>query len=324
MSVDDVNKKLRTYFKKEHRITSEITPTSEADKKAMTLNNDLPPQSLAEDSAEKIEPFKNIAVYKKDSVGYLKSIRTSLTQAESVIQRGNLSNGLQFSLYPTQTLDDQTYANIVVNFGTSESLLNQKEIIDFTAYLLLRGSEKYSLQDIADKSIEADGEVLVIPHGNSIELKVVADKAHFADYLDFVLDVVRTPLFEKQQFDLIKMKSLNRLDRSFTEPETVATFALNKLVNQYSEDDLRGFSTPKHTKKFINKASNEQVKQFYNRYFNMSNAQVSVTGDINPQKIKGILNHHLANWSGQENYDAIGTVYKTCSSTEASLACRTT
>lgn len=126
LSVDDVNKKLRTYFKKEHRITSEITPTSEADKKAMTLNNDLPPQSLAEDSAEKIEPFKNIAVYKKDSVGYLKSIRTSLTQAESVIRRGNLSNGLQFSLYPTQTLDDQTYANIVVNFGTSESLLNQK------------------------------------------------------------------------------------------------------------------------------------------------------------------------------------------------------
>lgn len=32
--------------------------------------------------------------------------------------------------------------------GTAQSLMNKSEVIDLTAYLLLRASDKYSLQDI--------------------------------------------------------------------------------------------------------------------------------------------------------------------------------
>lgn len=310
LDVNTINQQLRVYFKPDHRISSEITPTSKSEKKVMQADAHTVSDTLMNDADEKPQPLKNVTVYKKEIAHYLQDVIEHSKEAESEIVRGKLNNGLQYALYSTSTLDDQSYANLVVNFGTAESLFNKGEVIDLTAYLMMRGSDRYSLQDITDKSIEADGEVLVVPNGNSIEFRVSADKAHFSDYLKFVLELIKTPTFDKSQFNQIKTKSLNRLDRSYTEPETVATFAMSKLVNQYPEGDLRGFSSPEFSKKSINKVTNEQIKSFYKKYFNMHHAQIAVTGEINPQQIKALLETELSSWNGQEDYAPIGAIYQ--------------
>lgn len=85
-----------------------------------------------------------------------------------------LKNGAKYALFPTATRDDKTYATISVNFGTAQSLFKQGEILDLTAYLLLRASQEHSLQDIADQSIAAGGSAFAQADANAIHIQIVA------------------------------------------------------------------------------------------------------------------------------------------------------
>ena len=133
-------------------------------------------------------------MYKRESAAHLKSIKDVLTASERKVQSGSLNNGLKYKIYSAETSDDMAYGTFVINFGTKDSTQNQKQIIEFVSYLMARGTKDQSLQDIADRGIEANGEFLIFPDANSIEVKVSADHDKFLDYFAFVLDVIQKPL----------------------------------------------------------------------------------------------------------------------------------
>jgi zinc protease len=74
---------------------------------------------------------------------------------------------------------------------------------------MLRGSEKYTLQEIADKSIEASGAATATSADNGMTINIQARKDKFEDFFKFVVEVMKQPSFEQSQFDLIKSQSLS-------------------------------------------------------------------------------------------------------------------
>lgn len=50
---------------------------------------------------------------------------------------------------------------------------------------------------------------------------------------------MKNPKFEQSQFDLIKLQSLSSLDRPYTEPETVSSLTIARLLETYQPGDLR-------------------------------------------------------------------------------------
>ncbi len=157
------------------------------------------------------------------------------------------------------------------------------------AYLLLRGSDQYSLQDIADKSIEAGGGATANASGNSITIQIVAKKEKFEDYFKFILEVLKKPKFEQSQFDLIKSQSLSALDRPYTEPETVAALTMTRLLETYQPGDLRYHFEPELSKQQIKAATVEQVKTLYQNFFVSNHAQIAITGDYQAKTMLKIL-----------------------------------
>ncbi len=120
--------------------------------------------------------MKDVSVYQAEVAQYVQQSKQYLEATEKKIQRGTLKNGMQYALFPTSTRDDKTYATIEVNFGTAEALKNKSQILDFMAYLLLRASEQYSLQNIADKTIEAGGDATAAAIDNGITIQISAKK----------------------------------------------------------------------------------------------------------------------------------------------------
>ena len=303
LTVKKLNQNLNDFFKAKNRLDTYVEPT-ELNNDASTIQAlDHDQKLIEEDGKPKV--LKDITLYKKDVSESLKNIQSSLLEAKGQIKKGTLSNGAQYALYNTETLDDQSYANIIINFGTAESMQNQKQIIDFTAYLLMRGSEKYSHQDIVDRGIDVNGEVLVIPSLNSIEIKVLADKAGFEDYLNFVLEQIQHPSFNEKQFNIIKTRALNQLDRNFTEPNAVTKYALYDLTNHYAESDIRFNEKPELEKKHIEAVTLQRIKEFYAQYVKANHADIVVTGEFDQNKMTQLLEQQLGKWNGQETYELI-------------------
>ncbi|MNG56860.1 Protease 3 precursor [compost metagenome] len=310
LKLTDVNQTLTQFLVPQHRVSGDIQPTPEEQKKALKQKQASEPAKTLTQTDIQAEPLKDSRVYQQEVAEYVKASKQSLVNTEKKIQRGTLKNGIQYALYPTSTRDDKTYATISIDFGTEKSLFNQGEALDLMAYLLLRGSDQYSLQDIADKSIEAGGGATANAAGNSITIQIVAKKEKFADYFKFMLDVLKKPKFEPSQFDLIKSQSLSALDRPYTEPETVAALTMTRLLETYQPGDLRYHFEPEFSKQQIKAATVEQVKTLYQNFFVSNHAQIAITGDYQAKTMLKILQKEFGGWKAQLPYQRLSSDYQ--------------
>ena len=310
LKLNEVNQTLTEFLIPAHRVSGDIRPTPEDQKKALEqkLSGETP-KSL-DQTAVAEEPLKDTRVYQQEVAEYVKSSKQYLVNTEQKIQRGSLKNGIAYALYPTSTRDDKTYATISIDFGTEKSLFNQGEVLDLMAYLLLRGSEQHSLQEIADKSIEVGGGAVASVSGNSINIQVVAKKDQFADYFKFILAVLNHPKFEQSQFDLIKSQSLSMLDRPYTEPETVAALTLTRLLETYQPGDLRYHFEPELAKKQLQAATVAQVKSLYQQFFISQHAQIAVTGDYQAKPMLALLQKEFGAWTAKMPYQRLSSDYQ--------------
>lgn len=310
LKLTDVNQTLTQFLVPQHRVSGDIQPTPEEQKKALKQKQASEPVKTLTQTDLQAEPLKDSRVYQQEVTEYVKASKQSLVNTEKKIQRGTLKNGIQYALYPTSTRDDKTYATISIDFGTEKSLFNQGEALDLMAYLLLRGSDQYSLQDIADKSIEAGGGATANAAGNSITIQIVAKKEKFADYFKFMLEVLKKPKFEPSQFDLIKSQSLSALDRPYTEPETVAALTMTRLLETYQPGDLRYHFEPEFSKQQIKAATVEQVKTLYQNFFVSNHAQIAITGDYQAKTMLKILQKEFGGWKAQLPYQRLSSDYQ--------------
>ncbi|VTX66605.1 M16 family metallopeptidase [Acinetobacter ursingii] len=305
LNVNEVNQTLKQFLMPEHRIAGDIKPTPEEQKKALEQKKQQEkPKTLDQQQAAE-EPLKDASIYKQEVSQYVKSSADYLQNTEKKIQRGKLKNGMQYALFPTQTRDDRVYATITLDFGTEKSLFDKGTVLDLTSYLLLRGSDKYTLQQVADKSIEAGGAATATSADNGMTINIQARKDKFEDFFKFVVEVMKHPSFEQTQFDLIKSQSLASLDRPYTEPETVAALNLARLIEIYQPGDLRYHFEPEFAKKQLNQATQAQVKQLYNQFFAMNHAQIAITGDFDAKKMQQFIAQSFGSWSSSQPYQKI-------------------
>ena len=310
LNVTDLNKIYKEFLTPEHRVIGNILPTPEDQKKAQQQAEAAkkPVETLAQ-QAQAEEPLKDASIYRAEVKQYVDESKQYLNQKEKQIQRGKFKNGIQYALFPTQTRDDKTYATIALDFGTAESLMNKGELLDLTAYLMLRASKDQSLQQIADKIIDVGGGATVSANGNGLSINIVARKEKFAEFLKYVIDVVKAPAFEQSQFDLIKSQSLSSLDSPYTEPDTVAAMTLSRLVEIYQPGDIRYHFEPELVKKELNAATRDQVQQLYQKFFKTQHAQIAVTGDFDAKQIQKLLKNEFSDWKTQEPYQRLDSKF---------------
>lgn len=309
MTANELNTTLKSFLTASHRFHGDIQPTPEDQKKALEKKQATEKPKTLDQQAEQPEPLKDVSVYQAEVAQYVEKSKQYLDATEKKIQRGTLKNGMQYALFPTSTRDDKTYATIDINFGTAESLMNKAQILDFTAYLLLRASDQYSLQNIADKTIESGGGATATATDNGISIQISAKKDKFEDFFKYIVSVMKNPKFEQTQFDLIKLQSLSSLDRPYTEPETVASLTIARLLETYQPGDLRYHFEPELAKKQIQAATNQQVIELHKKYFAMQNAQISITGQYNPKSIKTVLDQQFGSWKNNQQYQRLSTEF---------------
>ena len=318
LDVKTVNQSLNQFLTAKNRLSATITPTPDEQKKAATSTAVSASKTL-DQQAVPAEAFKEVKTYKTEVKSYVKTAKTKLNAVDQQIQRGSLANGVKYALYPTTTRDDKTYATISIDFGRAESLFNRKELIGLTAYLVLRGSEQYERQKLIDESIKVSGNAQVSSSSNSFTVQVSAKKEHFTEYFKFILDNLKQPKFEDKEFDLIRQQSLASLDRPYTEPDTVVALKLGKILEQYQPGDLRYHFEPELSKAQLSKASNAQVKAFYQEFFNLEQAQVAVTGEFVAADMQQFLAKELGNWPGKIPFARVLPRYKAYSAQQHHL-----
>ena len=310
LNVSQVNQVYRGFLKPEYRISGNILPTPEDQKKAQEVPQTEVPKKTLDQQAETEEPLKDVSVYQAEVKQYVAQSKQYLSAKDKQIQRGKLKNGIKYALFQTNIRDDKVYATISLDFGTAQSLMNKGEILDLTAYLMLRSSETQSLQQIADKIIEVGGSATASPSSNGLNIQISAKKEKFAEFFQYVVDVLKNPAFEQSQFNLIKGQTLSSLDRPYTEPDTVSSLTMARTIEVYQPGDIRFHFEPELATRQFKAATREQVVALYQQFFKTHHAHIAVTGEFQPKSIQKMLKNSFADWKAAQPYERLKSEYR--------------
>lgn len=310
LNVSQVNQVYKGFLKPEYRISGNILPTPEDQKKAQEVTQTEAPKKTLDQQVETEEPLKDVSVYQAEVKQYVAQSKQYLSAKDKQIQRGKLKNGIKYALFPTNIRDDKVYATISLDFGTAQSLMNKGEILDLTAYLMLRSSESQSLQQIADKIIEVGGSATASPSSNGLNIQISAKKEKFAEFFQYVVDVLKNPAFEQSQFDLIKGQTLSSLDRPYTEPDTVSSLTMARTIEVYQPGDIRFHFEPELATRQFKAATREQVVALYQQFFKTHHAHIAVTGEFQPKSIQKMLKNSFADWKAVQPYERLKSEYR--------------
>lgn len=318
LTPEQVNRIYNQVLQPQQRLEAQLKPTATSAKPQTPENTAVHRQPITKSVSQTqlaAEALLDAKTYQQQVQAYLPQSAQRLKSSEAKIQRGQLTltakdqQPIQYAIFNSPTRDGKSYATISLQFADASSLKGQSEALSLMTYLLLRGTDQYDLQSIADKSIALGGSAAASLEDNILSIRVSAKQEHFAEYLQFVLDLLQNANFSQSQFDLIRSQQLASLNRPYTEPQTVAGLSLARLTERYAPDDLRYHFEPEQAKLALQQLRRQDVVALYNRVLGAQHAQVAVTGQVDAVAIQSILQQRLQPWQKPAAYAHIGEDY---------------
>ena len=149
-----------------------------------------------------------------------------------------------------------------------------------TAKMLTEGTQKHSAKEIAD-IIAFYGASLDSNHGfDRTSITLYSLTKYFNPLVELVADLLFSPTFPEKEFDLLKIR-------------TIQNISVEKKKNSYLANQLftRNFYGPNHPystgmdEVVLNQVTISEVKDFYLSNYELSEAEIFLSGDFTPEHI---------------------------------------
>ncbi|QNF31722.1 insulinase family protein [Adhaeribacter swui] len=179
-----------------------------------------------------------------------------------------------------------------------------------TAKMLLEGTQNYSARQIAD---------IIAFYGASLESNQGFDRTsitlytltkHFNPLLDLFAEILHSPTIPEKEFDLLKIRTIQNV--------SVEKKKNSYLANQLFTRNIYGPNHPYTTgmdEVILNQVTLAEVKDFYKKHYNLSEAEIFICGDFdaaNVAKVEQLFGGSLLAKEERpaKSYKATGSIKK--------------
>lgn len=114
---------------------------------------------------------------------------------------------------------------------------------------------------------------------------------YFPRIMELLADGIKNPLFTQEEFEKEKNKMIDGLKSQDKDVSTVARNLRSALI--YGKNHPKGEFT---TIEKVEKLTLNDVKEFYESYFNPKNAYMAVVGDVKQNQVEALIGEHLSDW----------------------------
>ncbi|WP_313112488.1 M16 family metallopeptidase [Aequorivita sediminis] len=114
---------------------------------------------------------------------------------------------------------------------------------------------------------------------------------YFPRIMELMSDGIKNPLFTEEEFQKEKNKMIDGLKSQEKSVSAVASNLRSALI--YGKEHPKGEFT---TIEKVEKLTLNDVKEFYENYFNPKNAYLAVVGDVKQNQVEALVGEHLSDW----------------------------
>ena len=291
----DVQKVAEAYFKESNRTSGRFVPTAQPDRAP------LPP---AVDVAKLVADYKG-----KEAVATGESFDPSPANIESRTKRTKLANGMQLALLPKQTRGGTVAGSLRIGTGDLAGLAGKQVTGRFTASLLMRGTDKLSRQQIADRVEELKAKLSIGGGAEGLTVSFETKRDKLPELLDLIATLLRHPTFPDKELEELKTETLAGIDGQRHEPQGVAINALSRHGDPYPKGDIRHADSFDEQTDAVKAVKIADIKAFHAAFYGTDHAQIGLVGDFDRAAVEAQLTKLFGDWKAKQPYTRIPRPY---------------
>lgn len=293
---EDVQRVAAAYFKQANRTIGIFVPTAQPDRA------EVPPRP---DVAALLKDYKGDA-----TVAAGEAFDPSPANIEARATRTTTPGGLQLVLLPKKTRGNSVFANLTLRFGDEKSLQGRSTAGELVAQLLDKGTKNYTRQQLADEFDKLKARVSVGGGPTSANVFVETKRENLPAVMKLVAEILRQPAFPENEFQQLKNEGLAGIEFQRSEPQMVASIALQRHLSPYPKGDPRYTGTIDESVSDLKAVTLDQVKKFYADFYGAANGELAVVGDFDDKEVAKLAADLFGGWKSPAPYARLESVYK--------------
>ena len=204
-----------------------------------------------------------------------------------------LANGLRVIVIPKSGVP-LVAARLLIKTGAEADPADKAGLADMTASLLTKGTSTKSAEEIA-RGVEALGASMESGGGwDSSYIAISSLANNFGAAMTYFADVVRNPVFEKDEVDRLREQNIDALSVDLKDPARLARFVANRVVYGGGPYGHNLGGTPKS----LEGITSQDAAAFHAKWYRPENALFVVAGTITPDAAMAIAEKSFGDWKG--------------------------
>lgn len=296
ISVEDVQRIAKTYFKPSNRTVGLFIPTEKPDR--VTIPS-------APDISSLVDGYTG-----KKAVAMGEAFDPSVENIENRTERFILPNGMKVALLPKKTRNQTINMSLTLLYGDENSLKNKDMLVQLTGNMLNRGTKDRSRQEIKDDLDKLKSSVNVFASDNFVLVLGQTTRPNVVAATKLLATILKEPSFPKEEFEALKLERKTGIEANQSEPNAKASIELSRQTNPYPKGDIRYVSSFEEQIADLEGTTLAQLKEFHQDFYGAENATISLVGDFDAKEMKALLTEIFGDWTSKTSYARLENGYK--------------
>ncbi len=296
VTVDDVVRVAKAYFKESNRTLGEFIPTKNPDRAEI-------PESP--DAGTLLKDFKGGATLSQGE-----AFTPSPANIESRVERVTLPNGMKLVMLPKKTRGGTVVVQGALHFGTEESLKGKVAAGQMAGALLMRGTKNKTRQQIQDEADRLKARMTVAGNVTGANLSIETVEAGLDGALKLAAECLRESTLPDREFEEARQLRIAGIENGRSEPMMLGQLELQRHLNPYPRGDVRYVGTPEEQIEDLQKVTVAEARQFYTQFYGASNSELVVSGQFDPAAVKKLATDVFGDWKSPSPYVRVPNPYR--------------
>ncbi|HVW07235.1 MAG TPA: pitrilysin family protein [Bryobacteraceae bacterium] len=236
---------------------------------------------------------------------------------EKRIIRTQLPGSIHLALLPKATRGDLVDLNLTLRFGDEKSLNGKYAAAEMAGALLMRGTGTMNRQQIADAIQKLNATINVGRGGGrgaggalaAVSGSIRTMSENLIPAMRLMAQILKDPAFPEADFDQIRQQLITSIERGRTEPNVLASQALQANISPFPRSDVRHPRSIDEQIEDLKKLTLDDVKAFYKEFYGASNGYLVAVGAMKTDEVQKAAAELFGNWKSSASYARIDSKY---------------
>lgn len=287
VTVADVAAAADSYLKVSNRTLGRFLPVDQADRTEIA--------AVTQDSLQ--DALSELKVEEEISQGEeFDATPDNIAQRTEYLK---LSSGIEVAMLPKKNRGEAVNVSISFHFGNLESVQGTADVAGFTAAMLMRGTSKYTREQLKDRLTELKANGGVSGSYDELTAGYNTTRENLPEVLRLTAHIMAEPSFPQEELDTLREQYLASLEEAKSDPGSQAGLIISEELTPYPKGDPRAFTTLEEDAAAAKTITVEQMKAFHQKYYGADQGQIAIVGDFDPKEMKALLEELFGSWKSQ-------------------------